>query len=370
MQNIFLFTGPRGNVLIMLGFANQKLGKFFDCEQEVDNAGSPVLVFNLGKGRPIMRSHPVDNGLTWTDVTDVLKNDTAIREIAAVQQPEGMDYVSTAFLAHLAYGYCGDAAMRLIAKASELSGGALSSGQAGGLRVDREVCQLAGNIKRNQGLHLGWLVGQATAPGESLHADVAGPIVPMSIGQAKYILVAVGELTRYAWVFPMQKKSQTARLLALLIQRINTQVRRPGEPGVRRLHSDQGGEFKSYSLEEFCQWKGIVHTFTDRAQHESNGLVERKIGQLNESTRAALFSSDVLAYLWPEVYMAMCHTQNIVPSSALQRELKKKEQQKQKEQQKKEEKSSREGNSAPEETGEATAAAESVEPPVRNMILL
>ena len=62
-QNIFLFTGPRGNELIMPGFAIQKLGKFFDCEQEVDYAGSPVLVFNLGKGRPIMRSHPVDNGL-------------------------------------------------------------------------------------------------------------------------------------------------------------------------------------------------------------------------------------------------------------------------------------------------------------------
>ena len=138
------FTGPRGNELIMLGFASQKLGKFFDCEQDVDNAGSPVLVFNLGKGRPIMRTHPVDNGLVWTDVTDVLKNDTAIREIAAVQQPEGMDYVSTAFLAHLAYGHCGDAAMRLIAKASELYGGPLSNGHAVGLRVDCEGCQLAG----------------------------------------------------------------------------------------------------------------------------------------------------------------------------------------------------------------------------------
>ena len=197
-QNIFLFTGPRGNELIMPGFANQKLGRLFDCEQEVDNAGNPVLVFNLGKGRPIMRSHPVNNGLVWTDVTDVMKNDTAIREIAAVQQPEGMDYVSTAFPAHLAYGNCGDAAMSLIAKAPELYGGALSIGQAMGLRVDCEGCQLAGNIKRNQGLHQGRLVGRATSPGESLHADVAGPIVPMGIGQAKYVLVAVDELTRYA----------------------------------------------------------------------------------------------------------------------------------------------------------------------------
>ena len=31
-QNIFLFTDPRGNELIMPGFANQKLGEFFDCE--------------------------------------------------------------------------------------------------------------------------------------------------------------------------------------------------------------------------------------------------------------------------------------------------------------------------------------------------
>ena len=231
-----LFTGPSGNELIIPGFVNHKLGKVFDCEQEVDNSGSPVLVFNRGKGRPIMRSHPFDNGLTWTDVTDVLKNDTAIREIAAVPQSEGMDYVSTAFLAHLAYGHCVDAAMRLIAKASELYGGAFSSGRVVGLRVDHEGCQLAGNIKHNQGLHQGQLVGRAAAPGESLHADVAGPIVPMGIGQAKYVLVAVDELTRYAWVFLMRKKSQAARLVALLIQRINTQVRRPGEPGVRRLH--------------------------------------------------------------------------------------------------------------------------------------
>ena len=349
--------------MIMPGFANQILGRFFDREQEVDNAGSPVLVFNLGKGRPIMRSHPVDDGRERTDVTDVLKNDTAIREIAAVQQPEGMDYVSTVFLVHLAYGHCGDAAMRLIAKASELFGGALTCGQVVGLRVDCEGCQLAGNIKRNQGFHQGRLVGQATAPGESLHADVASPIVRIGIGQAKYVLVAVDELTRYAWIFPMRKMSQTARPLALLIQRINTQVRRPGEPGVSRLHSDQGGELKSDSQEEFCQWKGIVHTFTDRAQHESNGQVERKIGQLNESTRAALLASDLPAYLRPDVYMAMCHTHNMVPSCSLQRELKKKEQQK-----KKEEKSSGEGNSASGETREAKDAAEPDEAPIRDMI--
>ena len=106
-------------------------------------------------------------------------------------------------------------------------------------------------------------------PGESLHADMAGPIVPMGIDKAKCALVVVDELTRFSWVFPMWKKAQTAQLLALLIQRITTQIRRPGEPGVRRLHTDPGGEFKLISLEEFCQWKGIIHTLTDRARSTS-----------------------------------------------------------------------------------------------------
>ena len=41
--------------------------------------------------------------------------------------------------------------------------------------------------------------------------------------------------------------------------------------------------------------------------------------QLNEFTRAALLANDLPVYLWLEVYMAMWHTQNSVPSSALQR---------------------------------------------------
>ena len=62
-----------------------------------------------------------------------------------------------------------------------------------------------------------------------------------------------------------------------------------------------------------------------QALHPSNGVVERKIGQLNEYVRSTLLASDLPAYLWPEVYMAMCHTHNLVPNSALQRDLKKKQ---------------------------------------------
>ena len=348
----------------MPGFADQSFDVFDKCTQEMDHDGNPVIVFNLGKGRPTMHTHPVDDGRVWSHMSDVLHNKAAC-EIAAVQN-EGMEYVTTAFMAHLAYGHCGDAAMQLIAQAHELYGDVLANDHVKGMRGQCEGCHLAGQVKRNEGLHQGKLVGGVTTPGESLHADVAGPIVPMDIGKAKYVLDVVDECTRYSWVFPMRKKAQTARLLALLIQRINTQTRRPGEPGVRRLHTDQGGEFKSTSLEEFCQWKGIIHTFTDRAQHQPNGLVERKIGQLHESTHAALLARVLPAYLWPEGYMAMCHTHNIVPSGALQRELKKEK----KEQLEKKMKKGGEEGSTQGEQGDtaALAAAESLEVLVRDMI--
>ena len=50
----------------MPGFANHKLGKYASCTQEVDHSGNPVLVFNLGEGRPIMQPPSVDDGCVIT----------------------------------------------------------------------------------------------------------------------------------------------------------------------------------------------------------------------------------------------------------------------------------------------------------------
>ena len=43
-QNICLYTGPRGNELNMPGFADQTLGRFDKCTQEMDHDGNPHCV--------------------------------------------------------------------------------------------------------------------------------------------------------------------------------------------------------------------------------------------------------------------------------------------------------------------------------------
>ena len=167
----------------------------------MDHDGNPIIVFNLGKGRPILSTHPVDDGRVWSHVSDVLHNNDTACEIAAVHN-EGMEYVTTTFMAHLAHGHCCDAAIQLIAQAPELYGDVMANDHVKGMRGQCEGCHLARQVKRNQGLHQGKLVGRATMTGESLHADVAGPIVPMGIGKANHVLVVVDELTRFSWVFP------------------------------------------------------------------------------------------------------------------------------------------------------------------------
>ena len=154
-RNIYMYTGPRGNELYMPGFTDQSLGSFGKCTQVMDHNGNPVIVFNLGKGRPIMSTHTVDDGRVWSHVSDVLHNNGAACEIAAVQN-EGMEYFTTAFMAHLAYGHYGDAAMHLIAQAPELYGDVLANDHVKGMRGKSEGCHVVG-----QGLHQGKVVGRA-----------------------------------------------------------------------------------------------------------------------------------------------------------------------------------------------------------------
>ena len=157
----------------------------------------------------------------------------------------------------------------------------------------------------------------ATSPGECYFADVAGPISPLGIGGAKYILVAVDAFTRFLHAMPMRRKSQAASLLAQLFECVRVQVIRKHNNDVRKLHTDKGGEFMSRDLESFCAWRGIVHTFSDTAARHSNGVAERRIGQLTTGIRSCLLRSCLPHTLWVEAAMHVAHAQNLLPTLTL-----------------------------------------------------
>ena len=88
-----------------------------------------------------------------------------------------------------------------------------------------------------------------TSLGVCYFADVADPIRPGCIGGAKYILVAVDAYTRFLHVMQMRRKEPAASVLAQMFERVRAQVIRKQNNGVRRLHTDKGGEFMSRGLD-------------------------------------------------------------------------------------------------------------------------
>ena len=75
----------------MLGFVNQVLGKCDHFFRDVDHAGHPILVFRLGKDRPVMHAIPIDDGRLWSQVSDMLINNDTACNIAAIRRPVGVD---------------------------------------------------------------------------------------------------------------------------------------------------------------------------------------------------------------------------------------------------------------------------------------
>ena len=182
---MYLYTGLRRNELTIPGFDDKEHGCHGAIDQKADLNGNPTFVFCFGDGRPVWRTFPVDSGVTWMKQPAILHRAKEHREIAAVQEPKGLHYVPDGFLAHLMYGHSGDAALRMIAKAPDLCGKGLTPKGANGHRLECEGRHRAGHVKRNQGLRQGQLIGRVDTPGASLHADVAGLIVPTGIGGVK-----------------------------------------------------------------------------------------------------------------------------------------------------------------------------------------
>ena len=70
-QNMYLYTGPRGNELTIPGFADQKRGSHGAIDHKVDLNVNPILVFCLGDGRQVWRTSHVDRGVTGMEQSAV-----------------------------------------------------------------------------------------------------------------------------------------------------------------------------------------------------------------------------------------------------------------------------------------------------------
>ena len=116
---------------------------------------------------------------------------------------------------------------------------------------------------------------------EYVHSNVWGLAPVNSLGGARYFLTLIDDYSRKVWVYFLKQKDEVFGKFKQWKAMVEKQTGR----SVKRLRTDNGGEFCSKEFEEFCKNAGIVRHHTVPGTPQQNGVAERMNRTLLERAR-------------------------------------------------------------------------------------
>ncbi|KAL5760877.1 hypothetical protein ACOSQ2_019715 [Xanthoceras sorbifolium] len=148
---------------------------------------------------------------------------------------------------------------------------------------------------------------------ELVHTDVWGPSPVSSLSGSLYYVTFIDDSTRKVWVYFLKKKSEvfdTFRKWKAMVE---------NETGlkIKRLRSDNGGEYKDSRFREFCANSGIKMEKTVPMTPQQNGVAERMNRTLNEHARSMRLHAGLPKMLWAEAVNTAAYLINRGPSVPL-----------------------------------------------------
>ncbi|KAK1616378.1 hypothetical protein QYE76_021895 [Lolium multiflorum] len=143
-------------------------------------------------------------------------------------------------------------------------------------------------------------------PLELLHLDLFGPSHYDTLGGSKYGLVIVDDFSRYSWVFLLKSKDETHREFITFAKK----AQRTYESEIKAIRTDNGTEFKNYTMQEFVDDEGIKHEFSAPYTPQQNGVVERKNRTIIEMARTMLSEFNSPHNFWGEAISTAVHYSN------------------------------------------------------------
>ena len=94
----------------------------------------------------------------------------------------------------------------------------------------------------------------------------------------------VDDYSRYTWVYFFKRKSETQQTV---IDFAN-EAQRQYNAKILTIRSDNGTEFKNYTLNGFLSEEGIRHQYSAAYTPQQNGVAERKNRTLMDMARSML----------------------------------------------------------------------------------
>ena len=146
---------------------------------------------------------------------------------------------------------------------------------------------------------------------ELVHSDLSGKITPPSKGGAQYFMTIIDDKSRFTWIFMLKRKEEAYKTFC----NWKAQVEKSFGLEVKKIRSDNGGEYTSSEFEEFLKSEGIQHHKTIPKTPEQNGVAERMNRTLVEMTRSIMYGMDVK--LWGEAINTSVYIRNRCPTSSV-----------------------------------------------------
>ncbi|KAE8683538.1 hypothetical protein F3Y22_tig00111200pilonHSYRG00002 [Hibiscus syriacus] len=148
---------------------------------------------------------------------------------------------------------------------------------------------------------------------ELVHTDVWGPSPVPSLAGSLYYVTFIDDSTRKVWVYFLKKKSKVFDTF----KKWNAMVENETGLKVKRLRSDNGGEYRNRRFRDFCANNGIKMETAVLMTPQQNGVAERMNRTLNERARSMRIHAGLPKFLWAEAINTAAYLINRRPSVPL-----------------------------------------------------
>lgn len=122
---------------------------------------------------------------------------------------------------------------------------------------------------------------------EIVHSDVCGPISPNSMTDKKYFVTFLDNYSHFCVVYPISNKDEVYEKFCEYYQMTKSKFGK----SIHKLRCDNGGEYTSKKMQEYCRQNGVVIDYTVPYTPEQNGKAERLNRTIVEKSRAMINDS-------------------------------------------------------------------------------
>lgn len=146
-----------------------------------------------------------------------------------------------------------------------------------------------------------------------VHSDVCGPITPPTVDNKNYYVLFVDQYTHYCVVYLIMNKSDVFNAFKDYVAKSEAKFNLK----LVTLYCDNGGEYLSTEMKNYCSEKGITYHLTTPRTPQQNGVSERMVRTVTEKARSMIHGAKLDKMFWGEAVLTAVNLINISPTRAL-----------------------------------------------------